>query len=89
MTTNRQLRDWLKGFPDDCLINVVTTEDASRGYQMDVSVYSEIVELPDVEMTDLKSWSEFDHVHFDVKYDYDKEVCIGVRSITLGKNFRD
>ena len=88
MTTNRQLRDWLKGFPDDAIINIVTTEEYYGGFYRDVSVYTDPLELPDIEMKDLKGWEDHGHVDFDVKYDYDKGGCYGINSITLGKNYR-
>lgn len=88
-TTNKQLQDWLKRFPDDALIEVITSEEYSSGWSEYISVYHEDLELPDVTMSDLTSWGDFGHVSFDVKYDYDKGGCTDVKSITLGKAHND
>lgn len=89
MATNKQLQQWLSRFPDDTEINVVTTKEWKGGYYSSIDAYTDSVELPDVDMSTLKGWYDFPNVVFDVNYDYDKECCTGVKSITLGKAHND
>ena len=89
MTTNKQLQEWLKRFPDDTIIEVLTSDESRGSYYDYVSVSHETPTLPDVTMESLKSWEDFTHVVFDVVYNYADEVATGVRSITLGKAHND
>lgn len=89
MPTNKQLQEWLKRFPDDATINVLTSEDNSRNYSYIIDVTVEDIELPDVQMNELKWSTEFKNVVFDIVYDSDKEETTNVKSITLGKHHND
>lgn len=89
MTTNKQLQDWLKQFPDNVEIKVVSAEEVTRGYSSYANNYTVDMELPTIEMEDLTWASDFENVQFDVIYDYDEGKCVGLRSITLGKNHNE
>lgn len=89
MTTNLQLREWLSRFPDDTEITVLTSEERAGYWDSYISVHHEDLTLPDITMDTLKGYEDFEHVCFDVVYDYDKEVATGVRQITLGKAHDD
>ena len=89
MTTNKQLQEWLKRFPDDAEIKVLTSEDNSRHYSYIIDVYVGDIELPDVQMKELKWSTEFKNVVFDIEYDTDKQEASNVKSITLGKHHND
>lgn len=89
MTTNKELREWLSRFPDDTLIEVITTAECAGHWDSYISDHHEDLILPDVTMATLKGWESFDNVCFDVKYDYDKEVTTDVKQITFGKAHND
>lgn len=89
MTTNKQLREWLSRFPDDALINVITSEESYFCYQTNVAASVQPMQLPDVQIEQLTWQDEFSTVQFDVTYDYDKECNDGVKSITLGRHHND
>jgi hypothetical protein len=89
MTTNKQLREWLARFPDDTLIEVITTDESPgyRGYYLS-DTHEQLI-LPDVDMSTLTSWDDFANVVFDIKYDYDSGCVTDVHAITLGKAHND
>lgn len=84
-TTNIELRNWLKRFPDDAEIKVLTSSEGFSCGQYYTNVYEEDLELPDVEIVDLTWMDKFPTVEFDISFDYDIPVCNGVKSITLGR----
>lgn len=88
-TTNIQLRNWLARLPDDTPISVITTRECAGHWNSYIDDSHEELDLPDVTMQTLKGWEDFPNVCIDVEYDYDKELAVGIRSITLGKAHND
>lgn len=85
MTTNKQLQEWLKRFDDGAVINVLTATERQGYWESYTDVSMVELELPDVQIGDLKWCDYFENVEFAIEWDSDSECCCGVGEITLGK----
>jgi hypothetical protein len=87
-TTNKQLQEWLKRFPDDCTIDVVLAKERHHGYYQGHDIYETELVLPDTKQEDLKwSNSTFDTLEFaDLHYEYDNPSATRVKRIILGRS---
>jgi hypothetical protein len=86
MSTNLELQQWLKRFPDDAKIEVVVGTRGSVYYGD--NYYQEELILPDVQQEDI-SWSnsEFDNVEFcGLDYNYEENSITRFKTICLGKS---
>jgi hypothetical protein len=89
MTTNKQLQEWLKRFPDDALIEVVTSEESKGHWESYIEASHEDLILPDIQVENLTWSQDFDNVVFDFNYDHEQPGKTIVKTITLGKAHYD
>jgi len=81
-TTNKQLREWLAQFPDDALIEVITTEE-TRGHYESYTMVSE-VDFECEPVKGLKSYADGKTFEVEAKYDFKTDTST-IKTIRLGR----